>query len=704
MRGWLIFAAVLVAVSVWLLRPPAADGATAGVALLAERPLGAVTVSAAGLTQEVSGEQVRVNGLERQVDQSRLDALWHAVLSVRSNAEPLTDIADLAAYGFSAESPRLQARGVDLRWARKDGEFWCYDAIGTKLYLLPVMAAGALKALAQRLDQQRLLMLDGVSALRCPQADLDLDAGVWRYRDDADRPLAQGRTQALLALLSGVQLNDLADHEGETTVVWWCELAGARVQRCELLNLGAGGHALRVDQLPVQTVSAVYARRLLVAAEALVEDHPFDRSLALGEDSKIRVERAGVEVFRVQPGERDPDPDAPPVWDVIWPGGRERAAGDAISRLGVALAEVRVVEPQAKAQGTAPSAPLVIKWGDGGGHQQWLAIDGETLFTPWHRAQVQVLPELLSDCRPGRFADRFVLRVDPQRVSKLQLVERDRPDGAQARILRREGGAWQEQVVAALEAQPQPVSSRPLSAAAGDPWLSTVLSAEASAVRLASADERAVITAAGERRLAVRIDALASDNAKAWNRIEDTVGRDWELVLQRDPAGGWQALRTDRSFVYHLDDAVVDEWFAVIDRPRLLASSPSRIVGLRFDPAGAEPFALSRVAGEWLLSAGPASGSADQAAVRRFILDLLELAVVVDEALVPATTSGRLMTIEVEQPDWSGRLRRAVIVVRALPDGGALVDVDDRRFRVDAAAVALLSAGPDRFRSLEAGE
>jgi len=689
-RGYLVLGAVLLALVAYLVWPEG-GGDEERWDLLERRPAGGFVVTTADFHQEVRGDRVTINGIDRPVDRERVDELWRTLEGAASPAPPIEPDGDLAAYGIGPEVPVIRAAGLELRWGLKDATTWIHAGHEGRLYRFEAGAAARLDELAGRLDRRALLAEDWtVSALEVDGHRLATggDHDHWRFVDAADRPHADGRVAALLRTLGELPWNRFEGTlPAEAEEVFRVALGHAD-GTAGLVVHAHGGHAwVQPPEGPPQGLAPAELERLRQQVAAFDRDLLFDHGVA-GRHSpvdRVVVRRGGRELFTAQrPRDDDLTPAGESTWELVWPGGRETASPAPGRRYLAALQALEVRAPRRRAAALTAPPP-------GGGAEQvtvrlegnlpggawWLRIDGDRVATATHTATLVARPPRLVDPRPGHAFQRELLTVAPGRIAKIQRV-RHGEDGLSAEVLRRSPGGWQLVRVSGTLDDPVRAAPEALDDAMVRGILVALLLGEAERVALARPADQAIRRDPRRRELAVLIEAMDQDRASDIERIEATTRREWGLALRPDPDGGWEAVSIDGTLRHHLSDDWVAACFRSLERATVVAIQPGLVQAVAVTPVDARPFRLHRAGDGWrVILADDRRFEADAASVRAWLGELarLEARSVAADALPLAGDGPRQGLVAIELPGLDAARDRLELVVGVID--GDRVPVSD---------------------------
>ena len=255
--GYVILLALLVAGAAYVFWPEA-DAVRDPPLWRGEAPT-RYRVSAGGLTQEVDGAKVVLDGIERPLDDNRHRQLWSFIASLTVNERVTipTPEDNLAGYGIGG-GRELAGDGQRLRWGGNANDFYLWD--GRRLIPCGKDITDRLDVLTHRLDRKLLLELPPIRGVNVDGLGLRLEAGAWRDALHSERPDFNRRINRLYDLLELLRLDDLKRRSAPLApplhqVRLSHQDAGVPEQTVRLWAEGDGG-LVQVDGLPVQQVSA----------------------------------------------------------------------------------------------------------------------------------------------------------------------------------------------------------------------------------------------------------------------------------------------------------------------------------------------------------------------------------------------------------------------------------------------------------------
>jgi len=706
--GYLILLVLTVLLGVYLFWPSGHRAAGYQVAYDGPQPT-SFTVRVGGRTQVVTGDSVATAGLSRPANNEAIYQLWFQLgeISATSDRARLgVPESELGAYGLSAEA-ELSASDLRIRWGTAAGKAYVWVNPGGRLLVVSPADVKSLNAQLLRLDDRQLLRTVGLTGLTVDGLALSPGEHGWLAPVDAGRPNFDLRVRGLLHWLNRLRLDQLdARDPGPLPVVGSVVLQGdAITPRQDLTAYRQGDRGLvKVTGLPAQEVDgawlAAFQERLASFTENPVCD--LDRRFTRGDIARVEVLRAGAPWFRLERLAKTAEPDDTNL-EVVWEGGREVAAPDAMDALCDAASAVLVSAPQL-ATASSSSAGITVHFHHDDGREVMVGWLGESAWSDTHHGRLLSLPRLFADLAPDRLLDLRLVRRGPERVVKVQR----RQQGAEDEVYAADDGrVWTRTWPAERR--------RPTDLAAVMRLVRAVAQASASAAHLATPADHDRF-ASPEMTLDLRFGPKGVERITQDLRLDDAAVHDWGLRLRR--AGqSWQALQIDGGIVYDLDDAVVEEWRQTLDDALLLPVVPSQVLAfeVRRGAAGGA-FRVERSGATWQLRDLPdgVARPADPLQVRRYLRGLLEARaqrLQVDAGSVTAAETAFSLSLELVG-GGDNPLIQLIIVGRPAADGLVPIAIESARDnlairgrllfpavqveRLDASTAAFLAVGGGR--------
>jgi hypothetical protein len=524
------------------------------------------TLRCAGLEQEVRDKQVRLKGLDRPLDETAGVGPWGIFSAVTvlpgKTVENVGD-AQLAAYGLGSDR-EFVGGDVHVRWGEKDGSGYLWDGPTKRLSLLPPGMVAAIDKAAGRLDDRKLLSIaatyvrvevDGLVLVRS-------EAGNWLSSLAPQRPPFDQRIGRIMALLTALTLDDLdglatnlMPVAGRILLTPDAKAPDQTPLAITLFQAGDEG-VIKAGALPAQRLAPVALAEWLAALAALRRDPLLvvDQALRRDDIVFVRVLDGPLERFRLTRREKVYESDDY-AWDLVWPGGRDDAAPDAIPRILTLLdtLEVTLVEAVDGLAQRSPTA-LSIEVHHGRKDQERVliaAIDGNRALTASHAGLLMDAAIRRGALRLERFLDARLIRRDTTRIAKIQRIDTTQIPQFQEVATRSDGGGWTRSFPAAT---PPPV----IDAGAVDRLVRVLAGATLEDVGFPSAEDRAILTAP-EIALDLRFAPNTSaKQAHADTDLDETATQDvgWALVERE---GKWRGIDRDALLAFTLDAGVVEE-------------------------------------------------------------------------------------------------------------------------------------------------
>ncbi len=672
--GYLILMSLTVLLGAYLFWPSAQRAAGYQVAYDGPQPT-TFTVRTAGRTQEVTGDLVRVAGLSRPVDKDALYQLWFQLRELSATSDRVrvgVPEGELAAYGLSADD-ELSAGDLRIRWGSAAGRGYVAVNPGGRLLVVNPGAVTNLAKQLLRLDDRRLVRTAGVTGLSVNELALSPGAQGWLAPVDAGRPNFDLRVRALLLWIERLRLNQLEAREpGPLPVVGSVSLQGDAVTPHQALTVyrqGEGG-LVTVTGLPAQEVDAGWLAGFQQCLASFSEDPvcDLDRRFGRGDIARVEILRDGTPSFRLERLAKTAEPGDSNL-EVVWSGGRETAAPDAMDALCDAASGVLVTAPQLATSGS--SAGLTVNFHHDDGRVISVGWHEDIAWSDTHRGRLTSLPRLFAELAPDRLLDLRLVRRGPERVVKVQR----RQQGAEDEVYAADDGrVW---------TRTWPVERRrPADLTAVMRLVRAVAQASASAARLATPADHDYF-AEPDLSIDLRFGPKGVERITQDLRLDEAAVKDWGLRLRRVDTT-WQALQIDGGIVYDLEEAVVEEWRQPLDDALLLPVVPSQVLAfeVRRGPGGGA-FRVERAGASWQLRELPegAPRRADPIQVRRYLRGLLEARaqrLQLDAGSVTGAETSMSLALELVG-GGDAPLTQVVIVGRPAGDGTVPVAVESAR-------------------------
>lgn len=669
--AYAILITLLLAAAVYAFRPTNEEVAAQ---LFTGAPPKSFTLRANGLVQEVTdGKRVKLAGLDRAIAEKRESGPWGMLASVRlvkgKTVEGVGE-SQLAAYGLGPER-ELVADGVFARWGEKDGTGYVWNGTTRQLVVLPPGMAAAIDKGSERMDDPKLVTLDP-SPSRIDIDGLAVTPGPngWLATVAPQRPAFDQRIGRLMGLISELKLDKLAGEPinllplASTIVVTpAAKSADQTPLTIRLHKTGYGpndGGLVAVGSLPAQPIDPATMRQWNEAIAAMKTDPLFEIARQVRNDDIVSIiVREGVsERYRLARREKVYESDAY-SWDLVWPGGRDDAAPDAMLRVLGTVNDLFVDQVQA-IPGLATLSPLALQVEIHHGRkdvEQILvaAIDGNRAASSSHAGLLKDAEAVRQRLKLEAMLDTRLIRRDPTRISKIQRI-----DHAQAAfqevINRSEGGAWTRSFPAA------PVPP-PVDAGAIDRLVRVLVGAQLTAVRFPTAADRAILSDP-EVEFDLRFAAnSAGKQANADNDIDETANQDVGWAL-RQVDGRWRGIDRDGLLAFELNATVVDEIRRPFDVGTLYPVVPTLVKRAEIR-RGDSVVALVRDGAQWTVAVdGGEARPADEIAVRRWFRALGALRATSIDARAVAFPAQRVeASVICTQPGLDGSGEQVVLQI-----------------------------------------
>ncbi len=594
------------------------------------------TLTSGGRTQRVDGDTVTVNGVALPLAADKANALWLAITALRAAADKVqAQIGDeqLAAYHLDG-TRELSAPGVRLRWSLIDSIAYVHISPANQLFLLPGFTAITLDRAAGALHQSQLVSTAGVQQLTINGLLLTPSPDGWIAPIAPQRPPFHQRVAPLLTLLGRLTL-DGPDAAPTTllpiaaTITLSSALSAgvgtmATTERTLTLyqQIPGGAGVAAFATLPPQPVPAALMQQFTAVVAEMANDYPFDldRTLDRGGIKDVIVTRAGAAWFTLERREKKAEAGDTNL-DVVWSGGRQPAAPEAMDWLTEAANAVAIKNPEKSATPYAvPAEATVLCFRHDDGRETSFALTATVAQSDRWRGTVATVPPLMHDLAPDRLLDRRLSRRAPERVVKLQrIMHGDAP--VQEVYAQDDRRSWSKIFPVAKAADASAIAR----------LARAVCQASADDVRLSTPEDAARFREP-VLELALRFSPKDVERTKDDVRLEETAVKDWGLSVIRD-GDAWQALDLDDGRVYRLADALIDEWQLPLENALLIPVVPSLVrgftvkSGIKGTPNSKDAkseFRCDRDGATWRLTENGVSRAADPVQVRRFLRRLVE--------------------------------------------------------------------------------
>jgi hypothetical protein len=637
--------------------------------------------------QEVAGDTVRIAGVERPLDPDKADHLWNYLgqlgLAKRLVVEGVAE-AQLSAYGLDG-GRELAAATVRLRWGAVDGRAYLWEGVSRRVFAASPAVVTSIDELTRRLDRDQLVNPARLSRLEASvgaqRTALVSDGRDWHDELLTRRPPFARRVERLKGLLAALRLDDLAAKPpaGEP------DLATVRLERDRALpGLGqvvrlwnAGEAALvQVDALPPQRLAPAQAREWREALADLSRDFIVDlaSTFAASPLTEVLVARGGTELFRLEKhGLRDREQGLS-QWDVVWPGGRETADGEAAASLASAFDHLAVGDAQPRGPEPLPAEATTIDFvfQIDQRHERLAfapAAGGFQVWGPAYRGTAAALPPELAGLGPERMLDLGLIGRGAERVTKLQRVFRDEAGAPRAEVFALDAaGSWRQ-------THPAEARARPVDQLAVERLARVVCVARARSARFLTAADRALLAAPAfelDLRFAPVTVRHSNDNA----RLDDTTDQDVGLACARE-GDAWRVVDKEGAVSFLVDAEVVDLLRLPLSDNLVLPLLPGQVRRIEvLTPEGGYVLAADAAGAAWTAQAVDAAGkpgakqAADPTEVRRYLRRLATLrAARTDPKAAPLQASEAQATVACVLPSGDATERMVLSIGRHAAPG-----------------------------------
>ena len=666
--AWAIFAALMLALLLYLFHPEAAVEETVPVVTAA--PPAQYRLRIPGLDQTIDHQSVTLKGLRRPLDVAKADAWWGFLRPLAApKAQVVSAIgeAQLKAYGIDG-ARELSGNGLSLRWGQSGGKGYLWDGVAERIFAAPLSVVRQLDALAQRFDREAVIEVDKLVHVAMTRGAVTTSAvnrnDEWYDEVHQERPPLTPRIQLALALLANVRLGKFAG-TAPAGIPDICDVRLARAgdfaleQRVRAWSSGSGG-LVQVDDLPPQPLSTALANAWRETLGNIEKDYVVDlqRRFMNSPLTEILVLKAGVLQFRLEKhGLRDIT-EGLSQWDVVWPGGREIAAGEAAGAIAIALDHLAVTsvkrggkDEQPPADATVLDFVFQIDL-----HHERIAIAGAPggwqVWGPTHHGTVGELPPVLAHLDPAAMLDLSLIDRPWSQVVKLQRLAHGQSQSQsqsqsqeEAYALDGSGSWWQTYPAAARARAVDQLALEQLARAA--------CAARAQSARFVTAADRAVISDP-EFELDLRFQPRQVKHSSDTARLDETTDQDLGFCFRRE-GDGWRAVNREAGVSYLLPADTVEALRVTVADNLVLPLVPSLVSRIEVVGPGGN-YALSAEGGGWTARAmdgefkrGPPQ-PADPVEVRRLLRRLSGLrAARVEAKAAPLNAKEATATVVCEQ-------------------------------------------------------
>lgn len=603
--GYLILVTMLVAGALYVFWPAAE--APRDPPLWRGEPPSRYRVVAGGLTQEVDGAKVLLDGIERPLDGNRHRLLWSFIQSLTVNERVAVQTPEdrLAEYGIDG-GRELAGDGQRLRWGGRAKDFYIWD--GSRLIPCGKDITDRLDNLTHRLDRAVLLDLPPIRGVNIDGLGLRLDGGGWRDALHSERPDFNRRINRLYDLLERLRLEDLSRRTAPLAPplhqvrLSHQELTGperlVRLWSAGAIAAEGDGGLIQVDDLPVQRLSAAELERWKAVVATFSGDYLFnlETEFALRPLGEIRVHDADGLRFRLEKHGLNDVAHGRSQWDVVWPGGREAASEAAAALIAMALDETAVREPRRRQPGEMPPATarrltFVFKVDQ---RTLEVAIDGDQIWSPTHVATAITLPDLLRRLVPDDMLDLALTLRGAERVVKIQRQWHRGADAGRAEVVAVAAGSGG---VEGLWRRTWPKDAAgTVSPLAIDRLARAFCNARSLAVRLPTAADRAV-AADPAFELDVRFAQAQVRLSNDHTRLGDTTDQDVGFAFVPD-GERWRAVEKESGISHLIDGELMDLLQAPLSDDLVLPLVPSQITRIEFSGVDGR-YALNQRGDAW---------------------------------------------------------------------------------------------------------
>jgi hypothetical protein len=586
-------------------------------------------VVSGGLEQEVDAGVVRIQGVERPLDDDRHRSLWSYLANLNFGDYATTGVGEdqLADYGLDA-SRELSTDGLRLRWGGKAQDRYLWQAASGRLMPCQPVIIDRLDALTRRLDRQQLVDLPAITAIGIDGLRLRLEGGTWSDALQAERPPFNRRVNRLFDLVEVLRIDDFSRREAPPAPplhqLRFDSAAGA--QHLRLWRTDDDGGLAQIDSLPVQRLNGTTLALWRTRVAEFASDFLFnlEQEFALRPLAEIHLRVGTEERFRLEKHGLNDVAEGRSQWDVVWPGGREPAGSEAAGAIAMALDNLEVRAPRRRQAGEEPPADAqrlrftfqvdrrTIE----------IAFAGDQVYSATHVGTVVAMPPLLADLTPDRMLDNALTLRGAERVVKIQRQWHRGPQAGRSEVVAVPSGTgdadgeWRQ-------TWPADAAGAAVSAPAVDRLARALCTARSRAVRLATAADRAAL-AAPEFELDLRFAQAQVRLSNDHTRLADTTDQDLGFAFVRE-GDAWRAIDKEGGVSHLVDADLVELLQAPLGDDLVLPLVPSLVGRLEINgPQGR--FRVEARGDRWQLQDLDAGGRpvgavqpADAVEVRRYL-------------------------------------------------------------------------------------
>ncbi len=691
--GYAALLIVIAALAVYSLWP---SGPTKAERLVSEATAPkAFTLRARGLEQRAEGDRVTLirndKPLNRELDNQLVQRLWSALRSVSIDPKKqLNEIGEkeAAAYGLDGGRELIASdNSVRLRWGGDDKTGYVWNGVTRRMVPVPPMLVAQLDQSADRLDKRVLIDLlpsfgpDAMMGQRKELArmvvnglDVTQQSFQWMAPMEPQRPPFSSRVSQVVRLLSQLNL-DTFDHT-PTALLPVAGVIGIS-DKPEIgpahnnLTLYRQGELLLAvyNDLPAQLIGREPGRQLLAALDAFKTDQlvEVDRTINLEYLEKATVTRGGERWFELIRTSRNLVSEVS-VWDLVWPGGRERAmdgTGDKLKDLFASLVTTNTTSDAATAPKPGPQAITITLLHHRSGETS-ITIDGSEARFGAYRGTLVRGEVLTQAVQPEKFLDRRLTRRSGDRVVKVQRIRRDATPSQGEVYARAEGGSWR---------RTHPEGADSTDPAAIDRLVRALCLAQVSDVKLEESGQQRTLDGA---TIDIDLRFAAVPMGEAGTRevdLDETLQIDWGISLKRD-ADRWIGVDKELGRRFTLDDETMEELLRPVERGLVFPVLPGIALSGSIITNDAPPVQLNRAGEGWTVTPGndPAK-PADAVAVRRWFRDLGNLRGTVNDKAAEPTPKDVAATITVKVPGLNRDTETLTLRIMGSDGGGTAVYV-----------------------------
>ena len=556
---------------------------------------------------------------------------------------------------YNAENPQI------IQWALKDNLCYVYNQSTKRVIQFADSHYDALNNAIERLDSD--ILLPGFS----PKT-VTINEVTWQVTNQTDwyekgkpnSPPASIQVAAIMNALFRLKLKDFDGVlvNGQSILRVSYEIPQHRQSGSDedVIHIevrkrqdGTGLISSSFYNQPAQELTAAQVAEF----EELVADIEHPRIFSLFGDeasspiNNITIYKGGILSITVNRPKEFDNVDGSSGWSVAWEGGLEAARSDIGLTYLQALNDIRVenIQRREKTLINPPQSDATdnvtitfdgaIQFSDG---SIWVRVSGNRIENSRYTADIVEADPLIQKPEAELILTRQLLSVSPDRVSKVQRI--DRRNDWSGEVLNRTNGLWSRQRFEDNETKPVGLTPQRTDYLAVQQLVRTAIGAKAVSIEAFGPKFQSILDAP-TLSWAARIESVGNDVGNDYDQLEETSAREWGLSLGQVD-GKWWGIDSNGAVAFELEDDLVTELFTpIIDKLvfPLVSTQVSAFV-LRYPDGEIANFRKALDDGQWYYD--PAGDDepveADNEQVRAYLLRLSALAAThIEEEEAPLT-------------------------------------------------------------------